>query len=150
MFIRSRCHRHGLAMAPMARQITFRQIERPRGRGAEENLEWLFNSLGVGEGRDVDQVARRILAALLSYQSAGEGVSVERISRDLNISSSRVNHHIRNLVDAGVVYRHRKRIYLRGNSLQSLVQELRKDALRVLEDLEAAAAEIDRSFGLDK
>jgi len=35
-------------MAPMARQITFRQIERPRGRGAEENLEWLFNSLGVG------------------------------------------------------------------------------------------------------
>ncbi|MDI6866309.1 winged helix-turn-helix domain-containing protein [Methanoculleus sp.] len=137
-------------MAPIAKQITFRQIERPRGRGAEENLEWLFNSLGIGEGRDVDQVARRILAALLYYQSAGEGASVEKISRDLNISSSRVNHHIRNLVNAGVVYRHKKRIYLRGHSLQSLVQELRKDALRVIEDIEAAAAEIDRSFGLDK
>jgi len=137
-------------MAPIAKQITFRQIERPRGRGAEENLEWLFNSLGIGEGRDVDQVARRILAALLYYQSVGEGASVEKISRDLNISSSRVNHHIRNLVNAGVVYRHKKRIYLRGHSLQSLVQELRKDALRVIEDIEAAAAEIDRSFGLDK
>jgi predicted transcriptional regulator len=137
-------------MAQIAKQITFRQIERPRGRGAEENLEWLFNSLGIGEGRDVDQVARRILAALLYYQSAGEGASVEKISRDLNISSSRVNHHIRNLVNAGVVYRHKKRIYLRGHSLQSLVQELRKDALRVIEDIEAAAAEIDRSFGLDK
>jgi predicted transcriptional regulator len=75
---------------------------------------------------------------------------VERISRDLDISSSRINHHIRNLVDAGIVYRHKRLIYLRGNSLQSMVQELRKDALRVLDDIEAAAAEIDRSFGVDE
>jgi len=29
-----------------------------------------------------------------------------------------------------------------------MVQELRKDALRVLDDLEAAAAEIDALFGI--
>lgn len=134
----------------MARQIIFRQIERPRGNRTEENLDWFFNSLGIGEGRDVDQVAQRILVVLLSHQVSGNGVSVERISRDLDVSSSRINHHIRNLVDAGVVYRHKRQIYLRGNSLQSMVRELRKDALRVLDDIEAAAAEIDRLFGIEE
>ncbi|MDD2472970.1 MAG: ArsR family transcriptional regulator [Methanoculleus sp.] len=129
----------------------FRQIERPRGKiGPEpENLEWFFSSLGIGEGRDVDQVAQRILIALLVYQISGSGVPVERISQDLEVSSARINHHIRNLVEAGVVYRHKRLIYLRGNSLQSMVQELRKDALRVLDDLEIAAVEIDRSLGID-
>ncbi|WOX55992.1 MULTISPECIES: ArsR family transcriptional regulator [unclassified Methanoculleus] len=138
-------------MAPAARQIVFRQIERPRGKiGPEpENLEWFFSSLGIGEGRDVDQVAQRILIALLVYQISGSGVPVERISQDLEVSSARINHHIRNLVEAGVVYRHKRLIYLRGNSLQSMVQELRKDALRVLDDLEIAAVEIDRSLGID-
>lgn len=137
-------------MTPMARQIVFRQIERPRGKDGHDDLEWFFSSLGIGEGRDVDQVAQRILVTLLAYQISGNGVPVERISRDLDISSSRINHHIRNLVDAGIVYRHKRLIYLRGNSLQSMVQELRKDALRVLDDIEAAAAEIDRSFGVDE
>lgn len=134
----------------MARQIVFRQIERPRSKDWHDDLEWFFSSLGIGEGRDVDQVAQWILVTLLAYQISGNGVPVERISRDLDISSSRINHHIRNLVDAGVVYRHKRLIYLRGNSLQSMVQELRKDALRVLDDIEAAAAEIDRSFGVDE
>jgi predicted transcriptional regulator len=137
-------------MTPTARQIVFRQVERPRGKRAKENLDWFFNSLGIGEGRDVDQVAQRILVVLLSHQVSGNGVPVERISRDLDVSSSRINHHIRNLVDAGVVYRHKRQIHLRGNSLQSMVQELRKDALRVLDDIEATAAELDRSFGIEE
>ncbi|MCK8518061.1 winged helix-turn-helix domain-containing protein [Methanoculleus sp. 7T] len=134
----------------MARQIIFRQVERPRSKGDDDSLQWFFSSLGIGEGRDIDQVAQRILITLLEHQISGNGVPVERISRDLDISSSRINHHIRNLVDAGVVYRQKRLIYLRGSSLQSMVQELRKDALRVLDDLEAAAAEIDRSFGIDE
>ncbi|MGI5937406.1 winged helix-turn-helix transcriptional regulator [Methanoculleus sp. DTU007] len=137
-------------MAPMARQIIFRQIERPRGGQGYDDLEWFFKSLGIGEGRDIEQIAQRIVITLLEHQLPGTGVSVERISQDLEISSSRVNHHIRNLIDAGVVYRHKRQIYLRGNSLQSMVRELRKDALRVLDDLEAAAVEIDRKFGIDE
>ncbi|MFA7072278.1 helix-turn-helix domain-containing protein [Methanoculleus bourgensis] len=135
-------------MASMARQIIVKRIERPRGKGEHEDLQWFFTSLGIGEGRDVDQVAKRILVTLLEHQPPEDGLSVESIARDLDVSNARVNHHIRNLVDAGVVYRHRRLIYIRGNSLVSMVQELRKDALRVLDDLEAAAAEIDALFGI--
>ena len=132
----------------MAREITFRQIERPRGKGEYEDLHWFFNSLGIGGGRDVDQIAKKVLVVLLEHHPSEEGLSVERIARTLGISTARVNHHIRKLIDAGVVYRHKRLIYIRGNSLLSMVQEIRKDALRVLDDLEVAAAELDSRFGI--
>ena len=69
------------------------------------------------------------------------------IAADLDITPSRVNHHIRNLVDAGILYRHRKLIYLRGSTLRAMVQELRKDALRMFDDLESVADGIDREYG---
>src|SRR5690554_6492400 len=99
-------------MAPMARQIIFKRIERPRGGGEDEDLQWFFDSLGIGEGRDVDQIAKRVLITLLEHQPSEQGLPVEKIARDLNISNARVNHHIRNLIDAGVVYRHKRLIYI--------------------------------------
>jgi len=46
------------------------------------------------------------------------------------------------------VYRQKRLIYIRGNSLQSMVREVRKDFIRVLDDLELAAADIDKAFGI--
>jgi predicted transcriptional regulator len=130
------------------RQIVVRQVERPIPRDEEEDLQWLCNSLGIGEGRDVEQVATRVLFTLLDHLPHGKGLPVDTIAHDLDLTNSRINHHIRNLVDAGVVYRHKRLIYIRGNSLQSMVREVRKDIIRVLDDLELAAAEIDKAFGI--
>jgi predicted transcriptional regulator len=130
------------------RQIVVRQVERPIPRDEEEDLQWLCNSLGIGEGRDVEQVATRVLFTLLDHLPHGKGLPVDTIAHDLDLTSSRINHHIRNLVDAGVVYRQKRLIYIRGNSLQSMVREVRKDFIRVLDDLELAAADIDKALGI--
>ena len=130
------------------RQILVKQIERPPTRDEDDDLQWFCNSLGIGEGRDVERVATRVLFALLEHQPHEKGLPVDVIAQDLAVSSSRINHHIRNLVDAGAVYRHKRLIYLRGNSLRSMVQEIRKDVLRMLDDLEVAATEIDKAFGI--
>ncbi|MCQ8893016.1 MAG: ArsR family transcriptional regulator [Methanolinea sp.] len=132
----------------MTRQIVLRQEERPVAGGGEEEVMWLCHCLGIGEGRDIDRVASRIIIALLSRQAIEGGLSVETIANDLAVTPSRVNHHIRNLVAAGMVYRQRKRIFIRGRGMQALVREIRKDALRILDDLEAAAIGIDREFGI--
>lgn len=132
------------------RQIVVRQIERPIIRDEGEDLQWFCNSLGIGEGRDLERIAPRVLFTLLEHQPYEKGLPVDTIAQDLAVSSSRINHHIRNLVDAGAVYRHKRLIYLRGNSLRSMVQEIRKDVLRMLDDLEIAAAEIDQAFGIGK
>jgi len=76
------------------------------------------------------------------------GLAVEQIAGSLDVSSPRVNYHIRNLVETGLVYRHKQKIFIRGSSLRSMVQGIRKDTLRILDDLEAAAVEIDESYGV--
>ena len=131
----------------MIRQIVIRQVDRPMAPGEDEEIHWFFHSFGIGEGRDTDRVATQVIVALLEHQPAGEGVPVERIASDLDITPSRVNHHIRNLIDAGILYRHRKLIYIRGSTLRAMVQELRKDALRMFDDLEDVADGIDREYG---
>lgn len=130
------------------RQIVVRQVERPMCGGEDEDLWWLCSSLGIGEGRDVERVASRVLFTLLEHQSKERGLPVDTIAQDLDVTNSRINHHIRNLIDAGVVYRQKRLIYLRGNSLQSMVREIRKDILRILDDVELTAAEIDKAFGI--
>ena len=131
----------------MIRQIVIRQVDRPGGPDDEEEIHWFFHSFGIGEGRDTDRVATQVVIALLEHQPRNEGLPVERIASDLGITPSRVNHHIRNLIDAGILYRHRKLIYLRGSTLRAMVQELRKDALRMFDDLEDVAEDIDNEYG---
>lgn len=61
---------------------------------------------------------------------------------------SRVNHHLRNLNDSGLLYRKKRLIYLRGGSLKAAVKEMRKDSERILDELESIAEEIDSIMGL--
>ncbi|OPX63209.1 MULTISPECIES: winged helix-turn-helix domain-containing protein [unclassified Methanoregula] len=132
----------------MMRQLTLRQIERPVRIPKDGDLYWFCDSLGVDNGRDIDHIATRIILSLLENLPDTRGLAVEQIASDLDISSPRVNHHIRNLVETGLVYRHKQKIFIRGNSLRSMVQEIRKDTMRILDDLEEAATEIDESYGI--
>jgi DNA-binding MarR family transcriptional regulator len=72
------------------------------------------------------------------------------ISDKLGVAPPRVNHHLRNLINAGILVRRRNRIYLRRKPLHSLINELRKDIDRVLTDVEDVAKSIDRELGLDR
>ncbi len=132
----------------MMRQIILRQIERPARIPKDEDLYWFCDSLGVDNGRDIDHVAARVILSLMENLPDTRGLAVGQIASNLEISGPRVNHHIRNLMETGLVYRHKQKIFIRGNSLRSMVREIRKDTLRILDDLEAAAAEIDESYGV--
>jgi len=132
----------------MQRQIILRQIERPPRIQREEDLYWFCDSLGVDNGRDLNHIATKVILSLLENLPDNRGIPVEQIASDIVVSGPRVNHHIRNLIDTGLVYRHKQKIYIRGSSLRSMVQEIRKDTLRILDDLELAAAEIDEAYGI--
>jgi len=132
----------------MMRQVILRQIERPVRIPKDEDLYWFCDSLGIDNGRDLDHVATRIILSLMENLPDTRGLAVDQIATGLDVSGPRVNHHIRNLVETGLVYRHKQKIFIRGSSLRSMVREIRKDTLRILDDLEAAAAEIDESYGI--
>lgn len=132
----------------MQRQIILKDIEKPKEKDPNEDISWVVNSFGLSAGRDIDRIANRIISDLLENMAVGKVISSELIAEDLEISPSRVNHHVRNFAESGLVFRERKYIFLRGGSLKSAIAEIRKDANRILDELEQIAEEIDNAMGL--
>lgn len=132
----------------MVQEIVLRNIEKPRIKSLEEDLLWFCDSFGFSSGRDIENTATRIIFSLLDKLSNEEETSSETLAGDLDIKVSRVNHHLRNLNDSGLLYRKKRLIYLRGGSLKAAVREMRKDSERILDELENAAEEIDSIIGI--
>jgi predicted transcriptional regulator len=132
----------------MVQEIILRNIEKPHIRDLEEDLIWFCDSFGFSSGRDIENTATKIIFSLLDKLSNDEEVSSEVLAGYLDLKVSRVNHHLRNLNDSGLLYRKKRLIYLRGGSLKAAVREMRKDSERIFNELENAAEEIDSIIGI--
>ncbi|WP_292387498.1 helix-turn-helix domain-containing protein [Methanosarcina sp. UBA5] len=132
----------------MVQQIILRYLEKPHIKSLEDDLMWLCDSFGFSSGRDTENTATRIVFSLLDKLSNDEITSSEALAEDLEIKISRVNHHLRNLNDSGLLYRKKRLVYLRGGSLKAAVKEMRKDSERIFDDLESIAEEIDLRIGI--
>jgi predicted transcriptional regulator len=132
----------------MVQQIILRYLEKPHEQSLEDDLLWLCDSFGFSSGRDTENTATKIVFSLLDKLSNDELISSEALADDLEIKISRVNHHLRNLNDSGLLYRKKRLIYLRGGSLKAAVKEMRKDSERIFDELESIAEEIDLRIGI--
>ena len=132
----------------MVQQIILRNLEKPRIKSLEEDFLWFCDSFGFSSGRDTESTANRIIFSLLERLSNDSESSSETLAEDLDMKISRVNHHLRNLNESGLLYRKKRLIYLRGGSLKAAVKEMRKDSERILDELESIAEEIDLMMGL--
>lgn len=132
----------------MTRQIILVSIEKPAEKDLEKDIHWFCDSFGLSSGRDVEDISKKIVMDLLSNLARNEGVTSEMLASSLDINLSRVNHHLRNLIGSGLVYRRKKMLYLRGGSLKAAVREMRKDSERIFDELEKIAEEIDDEVGL--
>ncbi len=131
----------------MGREITIRELRQPGRCKAEERIRWLAESLGLaGKGASTSE---KILACLLTTK-AEEGMATEAVARALKISPQRVNYHVRTLVSTGLLYREKKKIFLRQGSIKGAVEELRRDANRILDAIAKTAEEVDEEVGLHR
>jgi predicted transcriptional regulator len=132
----------------MVQQIILKYLEKPHVKSLEDDLLWLCDSFGFSSGRDTENTATRIVFTLLDRLSNEQITSSESLAEDLEIKISRVNHHLRNLNDSGLLYRKKRLVYLRGGSLKAAVKEMRKDSDRIFDELESIAEEIDLRIGI--
>lgn len=132
----------------MVQQIILRYLEKPHVKSLEDDLLWLCDSFGFSSGRDTENTATRIVFSLLDRLSNDQTTSSEALAEDLEIKISRVNHHLRNLNDSGLLYRKKRLVCLRGGSLKAAVKEMRKDSERIFDELESIAEEIDLRIGI--
>jgi predicted transcriptional regulator len=132
----------------MHQRLVLQYLPKPDRKDLIDDAYWICDTLGLSSGRDIEDLSIRIVLSLLKESSKKGGIASEQLAEILGITTGRVNHHIRNLSRSGVIYRNRRLIHLRGRSMRESVQELRKDADRIFDDLEKVASEIDTMMGL--
>ncbi len=130
------------------RRIIIREIEKPRNGRVREDVKWICESLGFVSGRDVDDNSFRIMFKLLEELKKEDIVPTESIARGLKMESPAVNHHLRNLMDTGVIVREKRKVTLRGGSLTAAIEEMKRDSDKMFERILEIAKKIDEDLGL--
>ena len=131
----------------MAQQIILKNLQKPMKIDIEEDIDWLGNSLGFNTGRDTEKITAKILKNILEEVAKQGSTSTENISNKLNLPVQKVNYHLRNLIEVGFLYREKKKIFIRQGSVKAAVEEIRKDANRIFDNLSKISEEIDLALG---
>ncbi len=133
-------------MAVIHQKITIIRLRKPSSQNINDELQFLGNSLGLFNLRDKDKSCFRVFVELLKSAKQKRPLSSDELAYRLNITRGTVIHHINKLIDAGIVIHERQRYYLRVDRLETLIQELKKDIIRTIDDLTEIAREIDQQL----
>ena len=130
-------------------RIIIKDIDRPREEKVKQEVKWICQSLGFTSGRDIEDTSFKIVYQLLGQFKNNEIVPTESIARSLRMDSPTVNHHIRNLMESGIVFREKRKVALRGGSLAAAIEEMKRDSDKMFERIMEVAKKIDGAFDLD-
>ncbi len=133
------------------KRIAIRAIVPPQESDIEEDLEWLCRSLDLSTTKDTENSAYRVFKALFTSSISGRPKTISEISRDLNLTRGAVLFHIRKFYNCGLVERAPGGRYkLRGMSLEETIDEIMRDAEKMMERIKKIAADIDQAMGFKK
>ena len=130
-------------------ELYLRELRQPyHGRTREEVLMWLCQSLGFCGERDRDNSSVAVFRVLLEAALEDRGLTSSEIAERCGLSRGSVIHHINRFKKRGLVIHVGNRYMLRRTTLSATLQEIKKDTLKIIDDLTLVAEEIDRKFGL--
>lgn len=132
----------------MYQKITLVNLDKPKEENVKRDINWFCNSFGLCCGRDTENMSEKIISYILSQVAKNKNITSESIADNLNSKIHTINHHIRSLIDSGLIYREKRQIYLRQGSVKAAVEEMRRDANRMFDNLSLIGEEIDNSLGL--
>ena len=130
-------------MVYIHQRITIIHTRKPVNPTVNDDLQWLGTSLGLFGERDKDKSAFRVFLELLKSAKRGPPLTSDELAFSLGLTRATVVHHLNNLMDAGLVVHDGHGYWLRDPRLESLLEELRKDLDRTIDDLKRVAKEID-------
>ncbi len=125
-------------------KITIIRHRLPVKKNLNEELQWFGNSLGLFNLRDKDKSCFRIFIELIKSAKKNNPLTSDEIADKLGLSRGTVIHHINKLIEAGIVITDRNKYMLRVDNLETLVEEIKKDVVRTVDDLRQVAEDIDK------
>ena len=121
----------------------------PKNEKSINEIKWICDSLGFTSGRDIEDTSFKIMNQLLEQFKKHDIVATEEIAKSLRIEAPTVNHHIRNLMETGFLFREKRKIALRGGSLSAAIEEMRRDSDKMFEKIMEVAKKIEDECDLD-
>ena len=128
-------------------RITIIRVSRPHKKDVNEGLKWLGESLGLFSERDKESSLYRLFVELIKGSRRGEALTSDELSYRLKLSRGTVIHHLNKLLESGIVVADRGGYALRVGNLEVLVDELRQDIRRTMDNLKAIAKKIEEELG---
>jgi predicted transcriptional regulator len=132
----------------MEQKITVQKVNRSSNKSIKEEIEWICDSLSLSNGRDTEGVSLKIMQELLNLFSKNELISTEEISKNLGIKPYVINHHIRKLMESGIIIRKKRKIALRGGSLSGAIEEMKEDSDAIFNKLLNISKIVEKEINL--
>ena len=130
------------------RRITIVKIRKPLQKNMNRDLQWFSESLGLFTERDKEKSCFRIFIELIKAARKKQTLSSDEIAFNSNLSRGTVVHHLNRLMESGLIVSHDNRYILRVDNLEELIEEIKKDVLKTLDDLKKIAEDLDDEVGL--
>ena len=130
------------------KRITIIRTEIHKDAGVNEQIQLFGGSLGLFNLRDKDKSCYRIFIILLRNLKK-EGLSSDEIATKTKLTRGTVVHHLNKLMDADIVINHRKKYILNVDNIHGLMQRIKKNINKTLDDLDIVAKELDERLGLE-
>ncbi len=131
-------------------RVTIIKIRKTEQKDINKDLQWLSKSLGLFGERDKEKSCFRVFIELLKSARKGQSLSSDEIAIRTNITRATVIHHLTKLIETGIIIPVDNKYFLRTDNLEMLIEEIKKDVLRVLEDMKQMATDLDEELGLMK
>lgn len=130
------------------KRITIIRTNIPQDSPINEQIQLFGGSLGLFNLRDKDKSCYRIFIILLKNLKK-DGLSSDELATKTGLTRGTVVHHLNKLMDAGLVLNYRKTYVLNVDDITSLVERIKKDINKTLNELENVAKDLDKRLGLE-
>jgi biotin operon repressor len=126
-------------------RVSYPPVNRP---DLNEELQQLGGALGLFSQRDKDKSRFRIFIALLKALKKKQVLSSDDLADQLGLTRATVIHHLDALMDAGIVENLRNGYSLRMDNMEELLELVRADINKTIDELRDVARNVDRELGL--
>ena len=129
------------------KKITIIRAEIPNDIETNEQIQLFGGSLGLFNLRDKDKSCFRIFIVLLKNIKK-DGLTSDELALKTKLTRGTVVHHLNKLMDSGIVINHRNKYVINVDNIHGLIEIIKKNVNKTLDDLDVVAKELDKRLGL--
>lgn len=113
-----------------------------------ELLLLLGSNLGLFSMRDKDKSCYRIFIILVKALKVKVELTSDELAAQTGLSRGTVIHHLNHLMDAGIVTNYKNKYFINYDSLEDMVEDMRKGVSNMFDNIGKVARKIDSTLEL--